>query len=233
MDPLSHPEDASGPARHHWGSVGPAPRRPSAGATEAQEGAAGPAVSQDGATQLPGPAASSAREEGSVLISGPWEPRGAQSIPVPPPGPRQAECWGFRAPPGGGVRVTRVESVESGSVLVKCAVETTSPGTSLAEFPVLRAPVDGRGVALFQRHVFRTDPTGQPARMHGRALGAPTEGTPREGLPSSRSRAWHCRSFRPGRFSALRKGQPSGHRTRWQRWPGCGRPGTGCSVEGP
>ena len=102
MDPLSHPEDASGPARHHWGSVGRAPRRPSAGATEAQEGAAGPAVSQDGATQLPGPAASSAREEGSVLISGPWEPRGAQSIPVPPPGPRQAECWGFRAPPGGG-----------------------------------------------------------------------------------------------------------------------------------
>ena len=25
MDPLSHPEDASGPAGHHWGSVGPAP----------------------------------------------------------------------------------------------------------------------------------------------------------------------------------------------------------------
>lgn len=66
-----------------------------------QEGAAGPAVSQDGATQLPGPTTSSSREEGSVLISGPWEPRGAQSSPAPPPKPRQAECWGFCAPPGG------------------------------------------------------------------------------------------------------------------------------------
>lgn len=201
------------PGRREWarraplGERGSSPHRPSAGATEAQEGAAGPAVSQDGATQLPGPAASSAREEGGVLISGPWEPRGAQSIPAPPLQPRQAECWGFCAlPGGGGVRVTRVESVGSGSVLAKCAVETTAPGTSLVEFPVLRAPVEGRGVALFQRHVFRTDPTGQPARMHGRALGAPTEGTPREGLPPSESRAWCCRSFRPGRLSALRKG---------------------------
>lgn len=157
---------------------------------------------------------------------------GSTEQPSASPQAQASRVLGVLCTPGG-VQVTRVESVGSGSMLAKCAVETTAPGTSLAEFPVLRAPLEGRGVALFQRHVFRTDPTGQPAHMHGRALGAPTEGTPRERLPPSGSQAWRSRSFRPGWLSALRKGPPSGHRTRWQRRPGCGRPGTGCSGEGP
>lgn len=87
--------------------------------------------------------------------------------------------------PQGGSGSTRVQS---GSVLAKRAAETTAPGMSLAEFPVLKAG-EGRGGALFQRHVFGTDSTGQLACMHGRALGVPTEVTTREGLHPSGSRA--------------------------------------------
>lgn len=49
--------------------------------------------------QLSGPTTSSAREEGSVLISGPWEPQGAQTaqhLPLPQAG----RVLGFHVPPG-------------------------------------------------------------------------------------------------------------------------------------
>lgn len=100
-DPLQHQEGASRACQAPSGECGSSPHRLSAGsgAAETQEGASGAAMSQDGANQFSGPTTSSAREEGSVLISGPWEPRGAwiaQSLPPPQAG----RVLGFHAPPG-------------------------------------------------------------------------------------------------------------------------------------
>lgn len=171
-DPLQHQEGASRACQAPSGECGSSSHRLSAGsgAAETQEGAAGAAVSQDGANQFSGPTTSSAREEGSVLISGPWEPRGAwiaQSLPPPQAG----RLLGFHAPPGW-VWVNQSRKWFSAG---KVSWRDHCPRHVTAEFPVLKAG-KGRGGALFQRHVIWDRPHGTAQARAQKGPGCPHRG---------------------------------------------------------
>lgn len=84
----------------------------------------------------------------------------------------------------------------------------------------------------FRGTLFGTDPTGQPERVHRRALGVPTEVTTREGLHPSGSRALALQKLQTGVALCPQQGQPSGYPVRGWRRLGVASLGLGTAQRG-